>query len=166
MKLHWTRANPNFGRASETPDEKFFPTGRLDAPFVCYDGSPRQMRLRFDDPARTTHPCGAIGVHQIEVIVPSSHMGNYSTLLSSMLGSQASTVDGQVGSSFSLGLPVESKGECSIWLHEERDVEDEKWLSTRGIGPLKLRLRAHGREGHGEEVLGTEGSASHVSIVW
>ncbi|OQE38587.1 hypothetical protein PENCOP_c008G00180 [Penicillium coprophilum] len=166
LKLHWTRANPDFHNASETPNEKFFPTGRLDSPFVCYDGSPRLTRLKFDDPARVTHPCGATGVDQVEVVVPSSHMNNYSRLLSSIIGSPPSTAEGQPGCMFTLGLPVENKGECSIWLHGERNRKDEQWLDTRGIGPLMLRLRVKGREGHGEELLGKDGSATHVSLVW
>lgn len=164
LKLHWTRANPIFNDAVETPSKDFFPTGRLDAPFLCYDGSPRRTRLRFDDPARTTHPCGAIGVHQIEVVVPSSHMENYSRLLSNFIGSQPST--GEAGNIFSLGLPVETTDHCSIWLHDDKRDEDEGWLRTRGIGPSKLRLRVKGREGHGEELLGMNGSASQVSLVW
>lgn len=166
LKFHWTRANPDFYEASNTPGDTLCPTGRLDAPFLCYDGTPRKQRLRLDDPARTTHACGATGVDQIEVVVPSSHMENYLTLLSNFMGSQPNPVPDEVGSLYTLGLPVESKGSCTIWVHNERNEEDHQWLRTRGIGPLKLRLRVDGREGHGEEDLGTEGSASQVSLVW
>lgn len=166
VKLHWRRANPSFHSASETEEEKFFPTGRLDAPFLCYDGTPRQKRLCFDNPARTTHPCGAIGVHQIEVIVPSSHMKNYLVLLSNVIGSRPTTIEGQLGCTFSLGLPVETTGECSIWVHNERNVRDEQWLLARVVGPLTLKLRVKNPEGHGEEPLGKDGSASQVCVVW
>lgn len=166
LKLHWTRANPNFHNAPGTPNEKFFPTGRLDAPFLCYDGTPRLDRLHYDDAARTTHPCGAIGIHQIEVVVTSSHMNNYLTLLSNLIGSQSTTVEGQTGNVFEIGLPVEATGYCSIWLHEERNETDEEWLRTRGIGPIKLKLLVKGRDGHGEQPLRQDGSASQVSVVW
>ncbi|KAF7719264.1 Uncharacterized protein PECH_004807 [Penicillium ucsense] len=164
-KLHWTRTNPVFHSSRETPDDEFFPTGRLDAPFLCYDGTPRNTRLRFDDPARTTHPCGAVGMSQIEVVAPSSHMANYLTLLTNFLGSQPQKAEGNAGHVFSLGRPVEDGGECSIWLHEERDEADETWLRTRGIGPLKLRLQTKDHKKRGEKLLGSDGSASHVSLV-
>ncbi|KAL7927965.1 hypothetical protein ACQKWADRAFT_278348 [Trichoderma austrokoningii] len=166
LKFHWTRTNPDFHDAVETPSKDYFPTGRLDAPFLCYDGSPRRTRLRFDDPARTTHACGATGVHQIEVVVPSSHMKNYSTLFSNFTGSQPGTIEAETGNVFSLGLPVETSDHCSILLHGDESDKDEEWLRTRGIGPSKLRLRVKGREGHGEELLGMDGSASQVSLVW
>ncbi|EFW17303.1 hypothetical protein D8B26_000041 [Coccidioides posadasii str. Silveira] len=167
-KFHWTRANPEFHDTANTPDAgKFFRTGRLDAPFLCYDGTPRETRLRFGDPSRTTHPCGATGVDQIEVLVPSSHEANYLKLLANFTATQPGTSESGIGSVFKLGLPVEGEGsECTVWVHGERGAEDKQWLASRGIGPIKLKLRAKGREGHGEEVLGSEGSASHVSLIW
>lgn len=168
LKFHWTRANPEFHDDLKTPDgKKYFQTGRLDAPFLCYDGTPRPTRLRFEDPARTTHACGATGVEQIEVLVPASHEENYLTLLSNVIGAPPSLSKTGVGNMFKLGVPVEADGgKCSIWVHTEQSGQDEQWLCSRGIGPVKLRLQVNGRKGHGEEALGSEGSASHISLVW
>lgn len=113
--------------------------------------------------AQTIH----VGVYRIEVVVPYSHMKNYSTLFSSMIDSPPSTVEGQVGCMFSLGLPVENKGKCNIWLHGERNrAKDSQWLSARAIGPFILRLRVTGQEGYGDGLLGEDKYATNVSLVW
>lgn len=42
----------------------------LDVPFFCHDSTPRVLRVPCDDDTITTHPCGVVGIANIEVDLP------------------------------------------------------------------------------------------------
>lgn len=109
------------------------------------------------DPVKTTHPCGAVGVQQVEVLVPRGWLKEYVTLFASITGSTPEMVTGKEGVYFELGLPRDDARRAKLWVHAELDDSDREWLSTRGIGISGLSLFIPGREDHGSKTLGEDG---------
>jgi hypothetical protein len=162
VEVKWKVSNPEFHKSVNTPDETLFSNGRLDAPFFCYDVTSRDVRVPFDDREKTSHPCGAVGVAAVEVLVPKAKMDAYVKLYSSILGSFPEALDEQdreKGFVFQIGLPVEKAGPSAIRVRSEQNEEDVAWLKERGIGICGLVLAL----GDGQECvkkrLGAEGIA-------
>lgn len=139
-----------------------------EVPFFCHDVTPRNIRVPFDGKEETNHPCGAVGISSIEVIVPKPRFEEYATLYGQILGAYPE-VD-QRGTAkrltFQIGLPVKDLGPSSICLRSEQDAVDQDWLRDRGTGIRRVLLSVAGREGHGEESLGSESIASTISLKW
>lgn len=137
-------------------------------PFFCHDVTPRSIRVPFDDKKKTNHLCGAVGVSSIEIIVPQSRFEEYTTLYGQVLG--ASPLVDEPGTAqklnFQIGLPVQDFGPSSICLRSEQDEMDQDWLRDRGTGIRRLLLSVVGREGYGEEALGSESIASTILLKW
>lgn len=167
VQVRWKVSRPEFAKVVNTPDEALFPSGRIDAPFFCYDVTSRDIRVPFEDKGKTTHPCGATGVAAVEILVPKAKMDAYVKLYSSILGSSPTVVgeeDRENGSVFQIGLPVQSAGLSAIRLRSEQDKRDVACLKQRGIGISGLTLTVGegqtGVKGH----LGAEGIASTISL--
>jgi hypothetical protein len=63
--LKWHVSDVRLDKAHE-PSFSF--TGG-EAPFWCFDETPRQLRVPADDKANATHACGAVGVAEVAVYV-------------------------------------------------------------------------------------------------
>ena len=142
---------------------------RTDCPFFCHDVTPRSVRVPFDDEKKTTHPCGAVGISVVDVIVPKFRFDSLAELYGQILGATPRIID-MGGESkrvdFEIGLPVQRFGPAIVSLYSERDELDQEWLRDRGPGIRGLMLSVAGRKGHREERLGTERSASTISLKW
>ena len=142
---------------------------RTDFPFFCHDVTPRNVRVAFDDSEKTFHPCGAVGISAIEVIVPKSRLGVVSELYGQILGATPRINDKRAKAArldFEIGLPVLGFGPSIISICSEEDEMDQIWLHDRGAGIHGLILSVEGHEGHGEKALGTEGIPSTISLKW
>ena len=142
---------------------------RTDFPFFCHDVTPRHVRVPFDDSEKTFHPCGAVGISAIEVIVPKSRSGTFTELYGHILGATPRTSDKRAKAArldFEVGLPVQGFGSSTISLCSEEEEMDRIWLRDRGAGIHGLILSVEGHEGHGEKALGTEGIPSTISLKW
>lgn len=167
VQVRWKVSRPEFATAVNTPEKALFPSGRIDAPFFCYDVSSRDVRVPFEDKKKTTHPCGATGVAAVEILIPKAKMDAYVKLYSSILGSSPTVVgeeDRENGSIFQIGLPVQSAGLSAVRLRSEQDKRDVAYLQERGIGVSGLTLTVgEGRTGV-KGRLGAEGIASTISL--
>ena len=142
---------------------------RTDFPFFCHDVTPRNVRVPFDDSEKTSHPCGAVGISAIEVIVPKSRLGVVSELYGQILGATPRISDKHAKAArldFEIGLPVQGLGPSMITVCSEEDEVDQIWLHDRGAGIHGLILSVEGHEGHGEKALGTEDIPSSISLRW
>ncbi|CAD6582744.1 MAG: hypothetical protein ASARMPREDX12_001020 [Alectoria sarmentosa] len=140
-----------------------------DFPFLCHDVTPRTVRVPFDHNERTTHPCGAVGISIVEVMVPKSRFDTFAELYGSILGASPRITDGRGKDrilDFEIGLPNQGLGPSNLSLRSEQDEIDQGWLRDRGAGIRGLVLSIMGREGHGEEALGVGGIASTISLNW
>ena len=142
---------------------------RTDFPFFCHDVTPRTIRVPFDDNQKTKHPCGVVGISTVEVLVPRSSADNFAETYGLILGVAPRNYD-EPGtnkrSDFEIGLPNQSFDPSTVSLRSEREEKDRDWLRDRGTGIRGLVLSIAGRDGHGEEALGTEGIASTISLKW
>lgn len=163
VQVHWKVSRPEFSNSTDTPDNSFFPGGRLDSPFFCHDVTERNVRVPFDNPEKTSHPCGATGISAIEVLVPESKFDSYVKLYSNVLHSAPVH---EHGVKLDLGLPVGEKGRSALRIFPAVDREHERWLRERGIGIFGLALHTEGRDGHGKKRLGSEEPASTLSLEW
>ena len=163
VHVRWKISRPEFSKASNTPDDSLFPGGRLDAPFFLHDVTDLDVRVPFDDPEKTSHPCGATGISAVEVLVPASKVEAYVKLYSNILDSPPGALidhHGEKSVALDLGLPVTKMGRSAIHISSALNEGQDKWLKERGIGISGLVLRREGRKGRGKERLGSEGSSS------
>jgi hypothetical protein len=167
VQVRWKVSRPEFANAVNTPDEALFPTGRIDAPFFCYDVTSRDIRVPFQDKEKTTHPCSATGVAAVEVLVPKAKMDAYVKLYSSILGSSPEVVgegDKENGWVFPINLPVQGTGRFAIRLRSAQSEQDIAWLMERGIGISGLTLTVGEGQVGVKGRLGAEGIASTISL--
>ena len=142
---------------------------RTDFPFFCHDVTPRNVRVPFEDQRETMHPCGAVGISTVEVLVPSSAADKLAELYGHILGVPPRILDehgNHKRSDFEVRLPNQGFSPSTVSLRSESDDKDRNWLRDHGTGICALVLSIAGREGHGEEALGTEGTASTISLKW
>lgn len=117
----------------------------------------------------TTHPCGAVGISTVQVVVPQSRDDNFAELYGHILGVSPRVVEEHGKSKrlvFEVGKPVHQYGSSIISLCSEQGPMDQNWLRDGGHGIRGIILSVAGRKGHGEEALGTEGTPSTVSLKW
>lgn len=100
--------------------------------------------------------------------MPKPRFEEYTTLYGQILGASPRVDEPGTAKkmNFLIGLPVQDLGPSSICLRSEQDGIDQDWLRDRGTGIRRLLLSVAGREGHGEEVLGSESIASTISLKW
>lgn len=187
VEVKWKTARPIFERTNATPGEKNFPTGRLDAPFFCHDVTERQIRVPFNDERITTHPCGAVGIGSVQVLVPDSHIEDYAMLYAGILGRPVRTLASDLKEpsmrTFEIGVPnmvdkrpafvnISSKQhyappDALPKSDEIRELSEcaEAHLQDRGIGIYSITLRVAGGSNQGTDVaLGTDAIGKTVRI--
>ena len=142
---------------------------RTDFPFFCHDITPRNVRVPFEDDRKTKHPCDAVSISNVQMLVPESEVSKFAELYGRILGTPPKIVD-ESGNckklDFEIGLPNRGYGQSSISLYSGESEVDQDWLRTCGTGICCLTLSLAGRQGHGEEALGTEGTASRIHLKW
>lgn len=92
---------------------------RTDFPIFCRDLTPRSVRVPFDDDEKTTHPCGAVGISTVEVIVPKPRCDNCAELYPHIVGASPRSIDERGKATrldFEIGLPVQGLGSSIISL--------------------------------------------------
>ena len=142
---------------------------RTDYPFFCHDVTPRHVRVPFEDNQKTTHPCGAIGISTVEVLVPRSAYEVFAQQYELILGVPPRIYDERDDSrrsDFQLGLPNQGPAPSTVGLRSEQHEKDRNCLRDRGAGICGLVLSVVGRESHGEESLGAEKIASTIFLRW
>ena len=142
---------------------------RTDFPFFCHDITPRNVRVPFEDDTKTKHPCGAVSISSVQMLIPESEISKFAELYGRVLGVPPKIFD-ENGKykrfEFEVGLPNRGYGHSSISLCPGVNEVEHDWLRTHGIGVRSLILSIAGRQGHGEEALGNEGTASKTSLKW
>ena len=142
---------------------------RTDFPFFCHDVTPRRMRVPFEDSEITRHPCGAVGISIVEILVPKSELSKYAELYGLILGT-TTKISGELSdekrSNFELARPNKEYGVSNIVLRPAEDQSNWDWLQNRGTCIRAIFLSVKDRQGHGEEALGTEGTVSTIFLKW
>lgn len=167
VEVKWKVSRPEFSRSINTPDESVFPNGRMDAPFFCYDVTSRNVRVPFEDKEKTTHPCGAVRIAAVEILVPNAQMDAYVKLYSNILGSSLEPFRGQgraADSVFQVGLPIDSAGASAVRIRSAQNDGDVAWLKTRGAGISQLVLAVTSHQERANTCLGAEGIASTILL--
>ena len=143
QELKFKLLRRKFAKAEKTPGEEWFPTGRADVPFYCFDITPRNARIPYDDATKTTHPCGATGIHSVEMLVPKEYLSEYLTVYGSITGSQPIPSDEGTGWDFKAGAPVVPPGGGPERYISVRAAETEGEMSIvkeRGVGIGRVSL--------------------------
>lgn len=174
VKIEWDTLHAEYFDALKTPPAQYISTGgRIEVPFWCHDKTERRLRTPFDDPKKTTHPCGATGLSQVDIIVPESLLKEYVQLYETVTGGQAepsqdSALKDTVTSGYIIPLrsPISADTSQSIWVHPPLNEEDEESLKERGIGFAGFNLRIKGQSGHGFKKLGILETRSKIGLVW
>ena len=159
MEVKWQLSRPVYSKSAN----------RTDYPFFCHDVTPRHVRVPFGDVEKTTHPCGAIGVSTVEVLVPRSLSEEFTQQYGLILGVPPRIYDERDNSrrsDFEIGLPNQAFAPSTVSLRSEQHEKDRDCLRDRGAGICGLILSVAGRESHGKESLGAEGIASTISLKW
>ena len=157
MQVKWELSRPVFPMS----------VNRTDFPFFCHDVTPRTIRIPFDDNNKAKYPCGAVGISTVEVLAPPSSADKFAETYGLILDvppriyEERGTKD---RSDLEIRLPNQGFGPSTVSLRSEQGEKDRDWLRDRGAGIRGLILSIVGRDGHGEEALGTEGIASTVSL--
>jgi len=180
QQCQWYVTKPLFNDAAPhapQPAEKYFPTGRLDTPFYCHDVTDRNLRVPYSDPSISKHPCGAVGILSVEVVVPETHIDRYMTLYSSVSGAAPKVHGGyRYMPTTSVSFPLSSpdpdamrglRGRVGIEIHAPRDGEDDAWLKERGVGIREVRIfvPAEGQDEVDERPLDSEGIGASLVLV-
>lgn len=173
-KLEWETLHAEYFDAPKSPPAQYIPPGgRIEAPFWCHDRTERRLRTPFDDPKKTTHPCGATGLSQVDIIVPESLLKEYVQLYETVTGGQAepsqdSALRDTVASGYIITLPSPVSADTSqrIWVHPPLNEKDEESLKKRGVGFAGFNLKIEGQSGHDFKKLSIVDAGSKIGLVW
>lgn len=148
-KVSWFVTKPKFenenAKGVPRPLDKWFPTGRLDAPFFCHDVTDRAVRVPFQDGDVAKHPSGATGVLSVKVLAPADKVAAYAKVYQAITGVEGTAAETTGSLRFNLGA-VEAQAlagvesEVGIELAPISTAEDEKWVHERGLGIRELKL--------------------------
>ncbi|TLD04213.1 uncharacterized protein PgNI_12111 [Pyricularia grisea] len=115
-ELKWAVADPRLaqdGDGSGAP--VVLPIEAGEAPFWCFDRTPRRLRVPHDVPANVEHPSGAVGLAGVTVFVAdAAALGAFKKVYDGIYGEEGSPVGedehGGAGYSWSVGVPVADGG--------------------------------------------------------
>ncbi|MCJ1354655.1 MAG: hypothetical protein MMC33_004644 [Icmadophila ericetorum] len=150
QELKFKLLRRKFENAPRTPSgDEFFPTGRADIPFFCFDVTSRSARIPYTDPTKTTHPCGATGIHSVEILVPKEYLGEYLKLYESVMGTKPIPSDEGRGWDFLAGSPVDGCPERYVCVRAAEGDGERTLLKERGVGIGRVGLALGGKNGEG-----------------
>lgn len=115
------------------------------------------------------HPCGAVGISTVDVIVPKSWFDRFSELYGQVLGASPKIIDRRGEARrvyFQIGLSPQEFSPSAISRRPEKDELDQNFAARSWHWYSALVLSVAGREGHGDEVLATKETASTISLTW
>ncbi|RDW60549.1 hypothetical protein BP6252_11932 [Coleophoma cylindrospora] len=164
IEVKWKVTRPVFRDGQKTPSATLFSGGRIDVPFFCHDVTQRAFRVAADDPTKTTHPCGAIGIAACEILVPQDRLAEYLTLYSKILGCKpAANADDADGKSFIFGVGApQGGGSPKVVVREARTKKDVQRMQERGIGFSDLGIATSEDVAYGKRPCGPEGIQSTI----
>lgn len=144
---------------------------RLDLPFFCHDVTPRDLRVPCTDDTITTHPCGATGIAEITVQVPTTEFGTYVKLYQIIMGIHGADHGGSLadtGVVFEVGVPrAEVNGGYTSYItlqsegKGEPEIEQYYKNSAIGIRQIELFVRGSSIE---EKPLATSGLGQFIVL--
>lgn len=165
VHLAWETLHPEYFSGPKSPDTSYIPQGRLEAPFWCHDKTERHLRTPFDDPQKTTHPSGATGIAQVDILVPNFLLNEYTQLYRTVTGSQSETAEKDTPGNFIYTRsPVSKNDRQSIRIHVPQDSDEVSWLKERGIGLAGLSININGKGGHESKKLSSTGTGSRITL--
>jgi len=163
--VKWKVSRPAFHRANRTPGRESFPGGRLDAPFFCHDVTGRNIRVLFDDENATTHPCGAVGIAEVQVMVPpiaSGELSDYVPLYKKICGADRFLTDDSGGAGITVSTPAMPYLTSKITVRRPSDIA---MIRERGVGISEIIIRTDAGYVGKAKQLGEHGIASTIWLV-
>ncbi|KAF2243926.1 hypothetical protein BU26DRAFT_523474 [Trematosphaeria pertusa] len=160
-RVQATHAAPLQGarRRADGVDVKWavtFPAGanggqevRGKLPFFCHDITPRELRVPLSA-SNTTHLCGARGVREISVVLPSRETLEETRALYASLFDERPGAEGDEEFSFSVGRVKSVEGleeGAGIVLRLPRNEEEREKVRERGVCVCDVVLAARAGEG-------------------
>ncbi|KAK4981536.1 hypothetical protein LTR66_009908 [Elasticomyces elasticus] len=133
-----------------------FPEGakRGEVPFWYHDVTARTLRVPCDNAAYITHPCGAIGVSQVTILVPESKFASFAAAYSGITAQQALPGDGTT--QFAIAAPEHVAGTEALKLcaRKTAHVREEVLDGERGgaIAEILIRTAISG-QGHSRDYI-------------
>jgi hypothetical protein len=161
IDVKWKVSRPKFHNASHTPSHAFFHGGRLDAPFFCHDVTERNLRVLFNDENATTHPCGAIGISEVRVLVPQGALKDYAPLYEAICDTGELIKAGRDLAGIKISVPVSGVGTSRINIQASEEMER---IRERGVGISDIVISAGTAGANGSKQLGRHGIASTIWI--
>jgi hypothetical protein len=142
---------------------------RGKVPFFCHDVTPRDVRVPLSE-EKTSHPCGATGVHQLTVIVPNqaaldSLKGTYTSILGAVEAHASGEATFHVG--HVSGPDVD--GDAKVILRLPRTTDEQEKVDKNGFWYGDVVLNAKGKPNGTVERLDNsygEGSFQGVWVVY
>lgn len=162
VDVKWKVSRPKFQVAKQTPNPKFFPGGRLDAPFFCHDVTERRVRVLFDDEHATRHECGAVGISEVRVLVPPGKLEYYASLYMDLCGVQDNFTAEHHSADVPIAIatPVSGDKMSSLVVWSPYSTEDKSRIQERGIGISDVVLSTDQSGQRAKKQLDTHGIAS------
>lgn len=83
------------------------------------------------------HPCGAVGISTVDVIVPKSRFDRFSELYGQILGASPKIIDRRGEARrvyFRIGLSPQGFSPSAISRRPEKEELDQNWLRDHGTG--------------------------------
>lgn len=114
-------------------------------------------------------PCGAVGISNVEVVLPKLTFNRFAKLDEEILVVSSRTInerDEDTQLNFETGLMNRGFGPSTVSLSSRQDEVDRVWLRDRGTGIRGLVLPVAGHKGHDEKALGAEGVSSTILLKW
>ncbi|KAI6305844.1 hypothetical protein MCOR34_008335 [Pyricularia oryzae] len=110
-ELKWAVADPRLAQDGEGSNIPVIFIEAGEAPFWCFDRTPRRLRVPHDVPANMLHPSGAIGVAGVIVFVAdTAAFEAFKKVYDGIYGEEGSAVGedahGGAGYSWNVGVPV------------------------------------------------------------
>ncbi|KAI6611922.1 hypothetical protein MCOR07_010036 [Pyricularia oryzae] len=114
-ELKWAVADPRAARDGEGSDAPVLSIEAGEAPFWCFDRTPRRLRVPHDVPANVKHPSGAVGLAGVTVFVAdAAALEAFKQVYDGIYGEEGSSVGedehGGAGYSWNVGVPVADGG--------------------------------------------------------
>lgn len=100
------------------------PRGQL--PFLVSDTTPRSHRVPLS-PSATTHPCGAVGISRLTLMIPPSQALTITSLYTSFLATPSDILPFHAGSwALDTVVPSDGKPHVALWAPDETMESERK----------------------------------------
>ncbi|KAI5797590.1 glyoxalase-like domain-containing protein [Geopyxis carbonaria] len=114
---------------------------RGEIPFWVHDITPRALRADAANKAHTTHPCGALGLAQLTLLVPRGRGERYVELYACIMDTPPVRVFGTTRLPLDPPAPVTGLPRPWVFVEEAGDEKEARRVKERGAGVVEIAVR-------------------------